>query len=472
MNCKVFKQASVISIVPLALLLFGCGGDANISTNAKSAEQHTNMQNDNQKVAVPMNKSAFAQADEIVIAINVGGDSYQANSGIVYQADALGTMGKMGRFDVVKGSQDAELFKTYREGALDITLPMENGRYDIIFQFAEPAEIPVGERVFDVFANGNKVIDTMDVRLARDGNIRSNLERAVWGVKVADGQLNIALKPIKGEPILSGIIVRKPHVKASDWKLVWQDEFDYEGYPNPDKWGYDEWPARKVNDEDQTYTKRLKNARVENGHLIIEAHKEKFNNAEYSSARLNTLGKMDFLYGRVEVKAKLPAGQGTWSAIWMLPSDPYKYSTTCKPGEDWQGSATCDAWPNSGEIDIMEHVGYDMNNIHGTVHTKAYYWANWEQRKGSVEGQTVESDFHVYALEWTPETITIFFNDTPYFIYFNEGTGWEAWPFDHAYNLILNLAIGGMWGRAGGSIDDSIFPVRMEVDYVRIYQRE
>jgi beta-glucanase (GH16 family) len=154
----------------------------------------------------------------------------------------------------------------------------------------------------------------------------------------------------------------------------------------------------------------------------------------------------------------------------MLPSAPFKYSTTCKPDEDWQGSPTCDAWPNSGEIDIMEHVGYDMHRVHGTVHNKAYYWQNWEQRKGSIEGVDVDQDFHVYSMEWSPEYITVSFDHVPYFIYLNEKSGWKAWPFDHAYHLILNLAIGGAWGRAGGPIDDTIFPVKMEVDYVRIYQ--
>jgi beta-glucanase (GH16 family) len=172
------------------------------------------------------------------------------------------------------------------------------------------------------------------------------------------------------------------------------------------------------------------------------------------------------------VRAKLPRGQGTWAAIWMLPSDPYRYSTTCEPGEDWQGSDTCDAWPNSGEIDIMEHVGYQMGHVHGTVHNEAYYWVKWEQRKGRILIDDVADAFHVYALEWTPERIDIFVDDSHYFTYVNDGTGWNAWPYDHPYNLILNVAVGGAWGRTGGPIDDSIFPQRMLVDYVRVYQEK
>jgi beta-glucanase (GH16 family) len=146
------------------------------------------------------------------------------------------------------------------------------------------------------------------------------------------------------------------------------------------------------------------------------------------------------------------------------------YPTSWALGEDWQGSRTCDAWPNLGEIDILEHVGYDMQVVHGTVHTKSYYWVNGEQRKASVEARNADKEFHVYSMEWSPEHIIVSFDDVPYSYYKNEGSGWQARPFDHPYNVILNLAIGGSWGRAGGPIDASIFPLRMEVDYVRIYQ--
>ncbi|MDH3409515.1 MAG: glycoside hydrolase family 16 protein, partial [Gammaproteobacteria bacterium] len=189
-----------------------------------------------------------------------------------------------------------------------------------------------------------------------------------------------------------------------------------------------------------------------------------------TSGRVHSMGKGDFLYGRFEVRAKLPNGKGTWPAIWMLPSDPYKYATTCEAGEDWQGSPTCDAWPNSGEIDIMEHVGYQMGHVHGTVHNEAYYWAKWEQRKGRILIDGVDEDFHVYALEWTPERIDIFADGSRYFMYVNEGTGWNVWPYDQPFHLILNVAVGGMWGRSGGGIDDTIFPQRMLVDYARVYR--
>jgi len=412
----------------------------------------------------------FSPNNAVVWALNVGGTEYLGVDGITYQADSSSISGEVGNIEIIKGSQDSVIYQSYRTGDLHINKAMDNGLYDIIFKFAEPEDSSVGTRVFDVFAEKQLVIDDLDVRLARDGKHISALARAVYNVEVTDGQLDISFLASKGKAILNAVIVRRKEIAPKQWEVVWADEFDYEGKPDSNKWNYDIWPAHKVNSEDQTYTDRLKNVHVKNGNLIITAHKETLGNAKYTSGRIHALGKGDFLYGRVDVRAKLPAGQGTWSAIWMLPSNPYKYATSCQENEDWQGSSTCDAWPNSGEIDIMEHVGYDMQTIHGTVHNKAYYWANWEQRKGSIEGQNVEQAFHLYSVEWTPESITVFFDNTPYFFYRNESSGWRAWPYDHPYHIILNLAIGGMWGKAGGPIDDSIFPVSMEVDYVRIFK--
>lgn len=452
---RAINISSFIAITLLSGLLSGCvDGDV--------------VEHDGQKQEL---NNTMSQDTQAAIAINFGGEAYTGVDGTQYQADTMQLDAEKKRIEhKIKGSQDPALFESYRLGNLDMSFPLENGIYDITFKFAEPEDIPVGQRVFNVLAQGDVVMEGMDVRLARDGNFGADLVRTVSGVIVKNGQLDISFDAKAGIPIISALIVHRSKVDESRWKLVWQDEFEYEGKPDPEKWNYDIWPARKVNDEDQTYTNRLKNARVENGSLIIEAHKEDYDDAKYTSARLHNMGKADILYGKIEVRAKLPAGQGTWSAIWMLPSDPYKYATTCAPGEDWQGSSTCDAWPNSGEIDIMEHVGYDMQTVHGTVHTKAYYWVNGEQRKGSVEGKTVDKAFHLYSVEWTPEYIVIYFDNTPYFYYKNEGSGWQAWPFDHPHHLILNLAIGGAWGRAGGPIDDSIFPAKMEIDYVRVYE--
>ena len=404
-------------------------------------------------------------------AVNIGGPAYTGVDGIRYEEEAFVSGGEVGTLDDVLGSQDPTLYRTYREGDIRIDRPIADGVYDIMFYFAEPAEIGGRERLFDASVNGRRVIRDLDVMVSRDGKIRSALAVTVPNVEVTGGRLQIEFTASKREPILSALQVRRSFAVADNWNLVWSDEFDADGAPDSERWNLEEWPARVVNDEDQAYTSRPRNARVENGHLVIEAHKEDYENAMFTSARLQSQGKGDFLYGRFEVRAKLPRGMGTWPAIWMLPSDPFTYATTCSDDPDWQGSADCDAWPNSGEMDIMEHVGYQMGHVHGTVHTKANYWAVWQQRKGRILLDDVDTAFHDYVLEWSPERVDVFVDNTLYFTYINEGTGWEAWPFDRPFHIILNIAVGGMWGRAGGGIDDGVFPQRMLIDYVRVFER-
>ncbi|PLK45366.1 family 16 glycosylhydrolase [Emticicia sp. TH156] len=236
---------------------------------------------------------------------------------------------------------------------------------------------------------------------------------------------------------------------------VWADEFNYTGLPDTGKWSYDTGGNGWGNDEKQFYTKDAKNARVENGVLIIEARKEKFENNNYTSARLVTKNKADFLYGRFEIKAKLPKGRGTWPAAWMLATEK---------------SYGANYWPDNGEIDIIEHVGYDQNRIHGNIHTKAFNHTIKTNKGNNVVVPGVSDDFHVYACEWTPDKISIEIDGNKYFTFTREANyGWAEWPFDKKFHLLLNIAVGGSWGGQQG-IDDNIFPQRMEVDYVRVYQ--
>jgi beta-glucanase (GH16 family) len=419
--------------------------------------------------AVTVGCEVQEDATDLVWAVNVGGAAYTGIDGTQYEAEASIQGGEIGQMETVKGSQDAFLYKSYREGDIEVARPMENGIYDITFYFAEPEQFGGGDRVFDAFVEEQQVVDNLDVMSARDGKIESALTVVTPNVEITDGELNVTFEASVSEPVLSALLVRNKNRPVPEWELAWSDEFDGDEL-DAEKWSPNVWPARKVNDEDQAYTAREKNIRVKDGMLILEAHKEDYEGATYTSGRVHSSGKGDFLHGRFEVRAKLPYGKGTWPAIWMLPSDPYKYSTTCEEGEDWQGSSTCDAWPNSGEIDIMEHVGYQMGHIHGTVHNEAYYWAKWEQRKGRILIDGLDEEFHIYALEWTPERIDIFVDDSHYFTYVNEGTGWNVWPYDQPFHLILNIAVGGMWGRSGGGIDDDIFPQQMLVDYARVYR--
>ena len=233
---------------------------------------------------------------------------------------------------------------------------------------------------------------------------------------------------------------------------VWADEFDYTGAPDNSKWGYDTGGSGWGNNELEYYTDNVSNASVANGILSITARKETKENRNYTSARMVTTNKGDWLYGRFEIKAKLPAGKGTWPAIWMLSTD-WAYGD----------------WPKSGEIDIMEHVGYDPDVIHISAHTEAYYFKIGTQKTSTKKIPNATSEFHVYRLYWTPYALRGYIDDQLVFQMVNEGKGYTVWPFDKRFHILLNLAIGGDWGGAQG-VDDSIFPATMQVDYVRVYK--
>ena len=251
-------------------------------------------------------------------------------------------------------------------------------------------------------------------------------------------------------------VIVRPTSREINWEQVWGDEFDGQGLPDGSKWTYETGGDGWGNQEQQFYTREdTDNARVENGTLIIEARKESVQGSAYTSARLNS--RESWTYGRVEVRAKVPAGRGTWPAIWMLAdNDTY--------GDQY--------WPDNGEIDIMEHVGYDEGVIHGTIHTKAFNHIEGTDKGSSRTIPTATSEFHTYALEWTPGEIRVSVDGQTYFTFQNrEPYNWQEWPFDQPFHLLLNVAVGGTWGGAEG-IDDSAFPERMVLDYVRVYKPE
>mmetsp|Transcript_9979 Transcript_9979/g.21946 ORF Transcript_9979/g.21946 Transcript_9979/m.21946 type:complete len:684 (-) Transcript_9979:59-2110(-) len=242
--------------------------------------------------------------------------------------------------------------------------------------------------------------------------------------------------------------------QADPRKLVWSDEFDYEGPPDPKKWTYDKGGHGWGNHELQHYTDRPHNAFVSKGALRIHARRENFEGQEFTSARLVTKGLQDWKYGRVEVRLKLPTARGSWAAAWMLPTE----------------SAFGD-WPKSGEIDIMEHVGYDCGNVHGTVHTEKF-----NHMKNTQVGRVIPvnvGEFHIYAIDWTPDRVSFMCDDQKYHEFRKESpASWEAWPFDNPFHVILNIAVGGDWGGQKG-VDHAQFEGDgqvMEVSWVRVYK--
>jgi beta-glucanase (GH16 family) len=251
------------------------------------------------------------------------------------------------------------------------------------------------------------------------------------------------------------IVQPVPPVVDAGWRFettpMWEDDFNTNGVPDPTKWSFEVGGGGWGNNELQYYTSG-ENAVVANGNLTIQAKKENYQGRLYTSSRMITKGKGDWQYGRFEVKAKLPKGKGTWPAIWMLSSD-----------------NTYGTWPSSGEIDIMEHVGFDLNNIHCSIHCSAYNHSRGNQKTSSKIVSGATTDFHLYRIDWTPYSIKGFVDDEQYFEFVNENTGFTTWPFNKKFYMILNVAVGGDWGGAQG-VDDSIFPTSMEVDYVKAYK--
>jgi len=238
-------------------------------------------------------------------------------------------------------------------------------------------------------------------------------------------------------------------------KLIWSDEFKGTGLPDASKWSYDTIgnPTGWGNNEWQNYTAgRIENAFLEKGMLHIKAIKELSGNRSYSSARLITKGKGDWLFGRIEVRAKLPGARGIWPAIWMLPTD-------------WEYGG----WPKSGEVDIMEHVGYMPDSVFASVHTESYNHVIGTQRTKGFYLPNLHEHFHVYAVEWDSTEIKTFVDNKMYFSFRKEAADPKVWPFDKKFHLLLNVAIGGNWGAVKG-VDAAAFPQEMIVDYVRIYQ--
>jgi beta-glucanase (GH16 family) len=235
------------------------------------------------------------------------------------------------------------------------------------------------------------------------------------------------------------------------WTLVWNDEFS-EPTLDTSKWDSLVDGSGGGNNEAQYYTGGSKNIYLENGALIIVAKKESFQGKSYTSAKLSTKNKGDWIYGHIEVRAKLPTGIGIWPAIWMLPTDT-NYGN----------------WPASGEIDIMENVGFEPNIVHGATHSYKYNHKLGTSISGKVNSPDASIEFHIYSVTWISDRIDFFVDGKKYFSSTNDGTGWQSWPFDKRFYLILNIAVGGSWGAVNG-IDDSIFPQKMEIDYVRIYK--
>jgi beta-glucanase (GH16 family) len=248
--------------------------------------------------------------------------------------------------------------------------------------------------------------------------------------------------------------VAEPKTAApSGYALVWSDEFSGSGLPDPKKWSYDTRGNKYLwwHNERQYYsTGRPENARVEGGHLNIEVRKEALAESkdwmgqEFSSVRLTTARKAAWQYGFFDVRAKLACGRGVWPAIWLL--------------------SDTGQWPQDGEIDIMEQVGHEPGKIHSTLHSSTKELMNGVENVADTCGS-----YHNYQLDWRKDSMAFMVDGRPIYTVKKGDRGYDSWPFDHKFYLLLNVAVGGAWGAQKG-IDVDAFPSQMDVDYVRVYQ--
>ncbi|MBC9932787.1 carbohydrate-binding protein [Chitinophaga qingshengii] len=297
-------------------------------------------------------------------------------------------------------------------------------------------------------SNVQRLNDTTAL-ITLSGNSPANYSRTTLKLNIAGQELtttNVTAYTAKGNVVFEG---------NPDWVLVFADEFNTDGLPDAGKWTVDPRPKAWINGEQQVYTDITHdNARVRNGGLVITGKKDypTGNTTEpWSSGRLITQGKFDFRYGKVEVRAKLPRARGSWPAIWLMP-------TTSAYG----------AWPKSGELDVMEHVGNNFGTVMATIHNQNHNWTNGGGITGSKKLMDADTAYHVYWMEWAPDTIRFYYDTAKVLSYANPHTDWKDWPFDQQFHLILNLAIGG---GMGGAIVDADWPDSMQVDYARIYQK-
>lgn len=276
-----------------------------------------------------------------------------------------------------------------------------------------------------------------------DGSIHAVSEDGKANYKYfSSGTYSVAVKASNS----AGITINKTISVTLDVELslVWSDEFNTDGLPDPAKWGYDLGAGGWGNNEAEYYTNRKENASVSNGTLKITALKENYSGSAYTSARLLTKDKYAFTYGKVEVKAKVPTGVGTWPAIWMLGSN-----------------IGAIGWPACGEIDIMEHLGRELDKIYGTLHYTGHSGGN--AVGGTKMISNASTEFHIYSLEWTPNVIKIAVDNQVYHNVFNS----SELPFNRDFFIIMNLAMGGNFA---GPIDPAFTSATLEVDYIRVFR--
>lgn len=342
---------------------------------------------------------------------------------------------KMDTAHIVMGQENGTTLTARLYGAtFDSTLSATNWQ----------ANLPAGVTIGSI----SRLNDTT-AQLTLSGNSSVVYSKSNVNITVAGSEIANASQASYGT---SGLIVLDGN---PNWTMIFNEEFNTTGMPDFSKWTVDPRPKGWINGEQQVYTDTsFDNTRQRNGNLVITGKKD-FPNIvttdPWSSGRIITQNKFDFKYGKVEVRAKLPKARGSWPAIWLMP-------TTSAYG----------AWPNSGEIDIMEHVGNSLGKVLSTVHTNKSNWTNGGHSSGNRTISDAHLNFHNYIMEWNEDSIRFTYDTIHCYTYKNPRTDWKEWPFDQKFHIILNLAIGG---GMGGAVTEADFPDSLLIDYVRVYQK-
>ena len=304
------------------------------------------------------------------------------------------------------------------------------------------------------YANGDFITVTSANTTSATGTITVNVS-ANPSVEARSGSVTVMSGAARKTIAVNQAAAEKPAYNAPDgYTLVWQDEFDSGNELNSQDWTHEVKSAGWVNHELQNYVNHKTPGgdlvtEVRNGKLRITCLKE---NGKIYSGRVYAQQKTGWKYGYIEASIKLPKGKGTWPAFWMMP-------------------VNFRSWPADGEIDIMEEVGYHPDYVSSSLHANAHVHSNNTQVTHEMKCEGAEGEFHTYAILWTSSNITTYVDGKVQLSYDNRGLGRDDWPYDDPFYVILNLAWGGDWGGAQG-VDESVLPVTMEVDYVRVFQKK
>lgn len=450
------KNISVVLLLSLLFLVSCSSGDSGDGSGSDDGVTLTSS---------PGNIEASALGGVFTLNVNCSRTVWTAfaddNSKSWIKVECSGTSSMQGMITVTIAANPG---KDVRNG----TIVLKSGAKRVTIPVKQVIPMQVSENRLHSLSNG----ETFHVTVKATGEwiVKSN-DSWITAEKVGNDGVNVttAQNPamadrtgtvdvISGDEKLTITVTQnsaedKDIVTPEGYRLVWHDEFNQGTELNAADWTHEVWNPGQVNNEEQAYVNHKSPSgkfvtELVDGRLHINCFKE---NGKIYSGRVYAKVNEGWQYGYIEARIKLPKGKGTWPAFWMMP-------------------VHFRSWPADGEIDIMEEVGVDAGWVSSTIHCNKYNNGGTSIEHGQKYLSTAESDFHVYACEWTASYMRFFVDGEPILTYRNDGSGYDAWPFDQPFYVILNLAWGGAWGGYNGT-DESALPVTMEVDYVRVFQK-